>query len=75
MADSLADTNVSDLAFVNQFFEFLPSRVDVRSQRLIDHVFPLSLIRFLLKRNWPAVIRLSCLKAVANVCMTHQWMR
>ena len=75
MADSLANTDVSDLAFVNQFFKFLPGRVRVRSQRLIDHDLPLLLTEFLLERDWPAVVRLSYLRAVTNACTTYQWIR
>ena len=50
----LADTNISYLAFVNQFFEFLPSRVGILSQRLVNDDLPLILIWFFLERNRPA---------------------
>ena len=71
VVDLLADTNISYLAFVNQFFEFLPSRVGVLSQRLVNHDLLLFLIRFLLERNRPAT-QPSTLETAAGERSTHQ---
>ena len=48
----LANTNISDLAFVNQLFKLLPRRIGIRSQLLIND--GLSVFQFLLERDWPA---------------------
>ena len=38
---SAAMTDASDLGFASEFFEFLPSRVEICSQHLIGHHLPL----------------------------------
>lgn len=74
VVDLLADTNISYLAFVNQFFEFLPSRVGILSQCLVNHDLLLFLIWFLLERNRPATQSLTPETATGERS-THQWMR
>jgi len=69
---SLANTDISDLAFVNQLFKFLPCGVVIRSQGLVNDNLPFFL--FLLERNRPAV-RKSMLKTTTVNHSAHQWMR
>lgn len=45
---SLANTDVSDLAFVDQFLEFLPSRIWIGTEVLIQDV-----VSILLEGDWP----------------------
>ena len=71
IVDSLADTNISYLAFVNQFFEFPPSRVDIISQRLVNNDLLLFLVRFLLERDRPAT-QPSTLETTMGEYITHQ---
>lgn len=71
IVDSLADTNISYLAFVNQFFEFPPSRVDILSQRLVNNDLLLFLVRFLLERDRPAT-QPSTLETTMGEYITHQ---
>ena len=71
IVDLLADTDISDLAFVNQFFQFFPRGVGIRGQRLINHVLPFFLIRGPFECNWPGVIRLQSV-GVADNCVTYQ---
>ena len=68
IANSLADTNISNLAFVNQLFQFLPCGVRIRSQRFINHNLVLSLFEC----NWPAAIRLSSMEVMTDRSLTHQ---
>ena len=58
--DSLANADISDLAFIDQFFELLPSRVGICRQHFVDHDLPF-LVGFFLERNRPVVLRPSIL--------------
>ena len=69
---SLADTDISDLAFVNQLFKFLPRGVGIRSQFLINDGLPR--FPFLLERNRPAA-HSSTLKIGTDDRSAYQWMR
>ena len=71
VVDVLADTNISYLAFINQFFEFLPSRVRILSQRFVNDSLPLFLVRFLFKRNRPTT-QSSTSKTATDECSAHQ---
>ena len=69
---SLANTDISDLAFVNQLFKFLPRGVGIRSQLLVNDDLPV--FQFLLERDWP-VAHPSTLKVATGDRGAHQWMR
>jgi hypothetical protein len=71
IAGSLADTDISDLAFVDQFFKFLPRRVGVCSQRLINLDPPIE-VGFLLECNRPVELSLSSLGTAKEASRTHQ---
>jgi len=71
VVDLLADTNISYLAFVDQFFEFPPSRVGILSQRLVNDDLLLFLVRFLLERGRPAT-QPSTLETTTGEYITHQ---
>jgi len=71
VVDLLADTNISYLAFVDQFFEFPPSRVGILSQRLVNDDLMLLLVRFLLERGRPAT-QPSTLEMTTGEYITHQ---
>lgn len=71
VVDLLADTNISYLAFIDQFFKFLPCRVGVISQRLVDDDLPLFLIRFFLECDRPETQPLTSDMATGE-CSTHQ---
>jgi len=68
---SLADTNISYLAFVNQFFEFPPSRVGILGQRLVNDDLLLFFVRFLLERDRP-VTQASTPEMATGECNTYQ---
>lgn len=63
IVSSLANTNISDFAFVNQFFKFLPCGVRVRSHPLVNHDLPPFFKRFLFECDWPVATHLSSLKS------------
>ena len=67
----LANADISDLAFVNQFFKLLPRRIGVLGQGLIDYDLPLALERFPLEGNRPAV-HPSTLGVATGNWNTHQ---
>jgi len=71
VVDLLADTNISYLAFVNQFLEFPPSRVGILSQRLVDDDLLFFLVRLLLERDRPAT-QMSTLEMATSEYITHQ---
>ena len=56
--DSLANTDIPDLPFVDQFFKFLPGGVGVRGQLFIDYNPPIH-VELLLECNRPVVLGLS----------------
>ena len=59
--DSLADTDIPDLPFVDQFFKFLPGGVGVRGQLFIDYNPPIH-VELFLECNRPVVLGLSGLE-------------
>ena len=69
IVNSLANADISDLAFVNKFLEFLPRRIGIRSQSLVNDV--LALDPFLLERNWPVTCP-STSKTVTGNRSAHQ---
>ena len=69
--DSLATTDASDLAFVSQFFNFLPRRVEIRGQQLIGHGLPLLHVCFL-ECNRPVDFYSSLLETAIDTSETHQ---
>jgi hypothetical protein len=69
IVNALANTDVSNLAFVNQFFKFLPRKVGIRGQRLVNDDLPIDW--FLLESNWPET-RPSASKTVTGICSAHQ---
>ena len=57
----LANTNVSDFAFVDQFLEFLPCRIRICSKFLIQDV-----MASLLECDWPSSFIVK--KCIVNMC-------